>query len=407
MTFTMTREQAAAAEAVAIAERDGIQANLLDLDGSFGKRMLAGAELTGVSKQRWERTASDLATLWDIFTAYAAVVDKAAELLASSRRLDNPELAQITSMLNGPSVELTRAPAPLARRDLTDRGRAVLTLPAAVAEMKRTFASVTEVVTAAENVWNQTADGLTDVATAIGTASEQAAGLGDDELTSALAAAQAELGLLRGVLRCDPLALWQDGRVDTSRLDRLRTGVNAAAARVSDLARLRADAQQRISAVTAAVLAAAAAWQDAVAARGRAVAKIAASDLPPAPIRPPGLEERLAGLETLKASGRWDRLAAELDAVEKEIAADLRRSREAERAATGALGKRNELRGMLDAYQAKAARLGAAEDMELNDRYQQAQDLLWTAPCDLTAAEAAVMGYQQAIVALSRRRQPQ
>jgi hypothetical protein len=43
-----------------------------------------------------------------------------------------------------------------------------------------------------------------------------------------------------------------------------------AAARVSDLARLRADAQRRISA-----------WQDAVAARDRAVAKIAATDLPP------------------------------------------------------------------------------------------------------------------------------
>src|SRR5215472_9894785 len=143
MTVTMTREQAAAAVAAATAERDGIQANLLDLDGSFGKRMLEGAKLTGVSKQRWETTAADLAALWDIYTAYAAVVDKAAELLPGSRRLGDPELAHITSMLNGPSVELTRTPAPLARRDLTDRGRAMLTLPAAVAEMKRAFASVT------------------------------------------------------------------------------------------------------------------------------------------------------------------------------------------------------------------------------------------------------------------------
>jgi hypothetical protein len=93
MTFTMTREQATAAVAVATAERDGIQANLLDLDGSFGKRMLAGAKLAGVSKQRWETAAADLATLWDIFTAYAAVVDKAAELLASPHRLGNAELA--------------------------------------------------------------------------------------------------------------------------------------------------------------------------------------------------------------------------------------------------------------------------------------------------------------------------
>lgn len=406
MTITMTREQAAAAVAAATAERDGIQANLLDLDGSFGKRMLAGAELTGVSKQRWESAGADLATLWDVFAAYAAVVDKAAELLAGPRRLGNPELARIASMLSGPSVELARAPAPLARRDLTDRGRAALTLPAAVAEMKRAFASVTDVVTAAENVWNETAGELADIGAAIDTASEQAAGLGADDPASSLAAAQAELGQLRGVLSCDPLALWQGGRVDTSRLDRLRIEVNAAAARVSDLHRLRVDAQRRILAVTSAAQAAAAAWQDAVAARDRVAAKIAAADLPPAPAPPPSLDARLAALETLRAGGRWDRLAAELDTAEKQAAAELQRSREAERAATGVLRRREELRGLLEAYQAKAARLDAAEDMELTERYQQAWDLLWAAPCDLSAASAAVAGYQQAILALTGRRQP-
>ena len=40
MTLAMAREQAAAAVAGAAAEHDDIQANLLDLDGSFGKRML-------------------------------------------------------------------------------------------------------------------------------------------------------------------------------------------------------------------------------------------------------------------------------------------------------------------------------------------------------------------------------
>jgi hypothetical protein len=407
MTIAMTREQAASAVAAATAERDGIQSNLLDLDGSFGKRMLEGAKLTGMSKQRWEAAAADLATLWDIFTAYAAVVDKAAGLLAGARRSGSPELAQITSLLNGPSVELSRAPAPLARRDLTDIGRSVLTLPTAVAQMKRAFASVTEVVAAAESVWNETADGLSEIGTVIEATTKQAAGLGDDGLTGTLTAAGAELGQLRDVLNCDPLALWQGGRVDTTRLDRLRTQVSAAAARAGDLARLRADAQQRILAVTATVASAAAAWQDAVAARDRAATKIAAADLPPLPARAAGLDARLAALDALKTAGRWDRLAAELDAIGSEAAAAVQRYREAERAATGTLGRRDELRGLLDAYQAKAAVLGAAEDVGLSARYQQARDLLWTAPCDLAAASAAVTDYQQAILALGGRRQPQ
>ena len=75
MATQMSREQAAAAVAAATAERDSIQANLLDLDGSFGKRMLAGATLTGESKLRWEAATTDLATLREIFSAYAAVLD--------------------------------------------------------------------------------------------------------------------------------------------------------------------------------------------------------------------------------------------------------------------------------------------------------------------------------------------
>ena len=405
MTMEMTREQAAAAVTAATAERDGIQANLLLLDGSFGQRLLAGAALTGESKRRWEAAAADLATLWEIFTAYAAVVDKAAELLAGARRPSGRELAQVTAMLSGASVELTR-PVPLARREVTETGRSDLTLTAAVREMKRAFASVADVVAAAESVWNETADGLSEVGANLAAAKEQAGDLGDDEVTSTLAAAEDELARLRDTLNSDPLALWHGGGVDTTRLERLRGQAAAVVARAADIARLRADAQRRIAAAAAAVAGATTAWQDAAAARDRAAAKIAAADLPPPAAEAAGLDIRLAALDKLKAAGRWARLAAELDTIEAEAAAATARDRDAERAAAALLARRDELRGLLDAYQAKAARLGAAEDTELAARYQQASDLLWTAPCDLAAAAAAVTHYQQAILALSERRQP-
>jgi hypothetical protein len=405
MTMEMTREQAAAAVAAATAERDGIQANLLDLDGSFGKRMLAGAALTGESKRRWEAAAADLAALWEIFTAYATVVDKAAELLAAARRPSDRELAQITTLLNGASVELTRT-VPLARREVTETGRTDLTLAAAVQEMKRLFASVADVVGAAESVWNETADGLSEIGDKLAAAKEQVGDLGGDEVTSTLAAAGDELGSLRDLLNSDPLALWHGGGVDTTRLGRLRKQADAVVARAGDIARLREDAQRRISAAAAAVAAATAARQDAVVARDRSAAKIAAADLPPPPAEAADLDIRLAALDKLKAAGRWARLAAELDTIEAEAAAATARSRDAEQAAAALLGRRDELRGLLDAYQAKAVRLGAAEDAELAARHQQARDLLWTAPCDLAAATAAVTHYQQGILALSERRQP-
>jgi hypothetical protein len=57
---------------------------------------------------------------------------------------------------------------------------------------------------------------------------------------------------------------------------------------------------------------------------------------------------------------------------------------------------------MLQAYKAKAARLGAAEDLGITELYEGARDLLWTAPCDLGAAATAVAAYQQAILAIGR-----
>jgi hypothetical protein len=144
-----------------------------------------------------------------------------------------------------------------------------------------------------------------------------------------------------------------------------------------------------------------------VAARDRAAARIAADELPPPPAEAVGLDVRLAALDKLKAAGRWGRLAEELDTIEAEAAAAGQRCRDTQQAAAALLDRRNELRGLLDAYQIKAARLGAAEDSELSRLYDQAHELLWTAPCDLAAAAAAVTRYQQATLALSGRRQPQ
>ena len=67
------------------------------------------------------------------------------------------------------------------------------------------------------------------------------------------------------------------------------------------------------------------------------------------------------------------------------------------------MARRDELRGLLGADKAKAARLGAAEDAALAERYDRARDLLWTAPCDLAAAEAAVADYQRAVLGMQPR----
>jgi hypothetical protein len=402
MAPALTRDQAAAAVRAAVAERDAIQANLLELDSSFGKQLLAGAELTGDSRRRWEATAATLATLWQVYSAYSAVVDQAAD--AGARHLGPRELATITTLLTGRSVQLASGPAPLAGRDLADSGREELTLATAVARMRGAFSSVTEVVSAAEHVWTEMAGRLDAIGAELARVSQDADTLGDEALTGNLAAAQGKLARLRDTLNSDPLALWQgNGKVDTSGADRLQERVTAAATRADELVRLRIDAHQRIAEVTAAAATARSAREDAVAAWQEAATKIVAAALPPPPADLADQSARLAGLGTLLAGGRWTRLGSELDLLDRELATVTASFREAERAAAAALARRDELRGLLGAYKAKAARLGAAEDASLAERYARARDLLWTAPCDLTAAGAAVAGYQQAVLGVQPR----
>jgi hypothetical protein len=405
---TLTRDQAGTAVKAVVAERDAIQANLLELDSSFGKQLLAGAELTGDTKRRWDATAATLATLWQVYSAYSAVVDQAAEVVA--RHLGPRELAAITALLTGRSVQLASGPAPLAGRDLADPGREELTLATAMARMRGAFAAVTEVVSAAEHVWTEVAGRLDAVGAELARATPQAATLGDEALAGSLAAAQGTLARQRDTLNSDPLALWLGGHgtgsspdVDTSGADRLQEQVAAAVARIDELVRLRDDSHQRIAGVTAAAVTARSAREDAVAAWRQASEKIAAGALPPEPADLADLSARLAGLGALLADGRWARLASELDLLDRELATATARFKEAERTVVAAIGKRDELRGLLGAYKAKAGRLGAVEDPGLTERYDRARDLLWTAPCDLTAAETAVAGYQQAVLGVQPR----
>jgi chromosome segregation ATPase len=409
MAAALTREQAQAAVAAAMAQRDTIQANLLDLDGRFGKRLLAGASLAGQTRKRWDAATAALTRVWEIFTAYAAVVDRAAETLAHAHR-SAPGLAEVTALLTGASVRLTPASSPAAQRDLTGTGDVALTLDAAVRDMKHAFAGAADVVTAAESVWNEVADQLQDVADQLSEAKRQTSGLTDDSLNGALGTAEADLARLRQILNSDPLALYSPvpgpgGQVDTAALGRLREQAAAVASRAAELGRLRADADTRITAAATAVSAAQAAWQDAMTAREQATVKIAAA-LPTVP-DVAGLADRLAALDGLKTAGRWTRLSLELDFIEKQTATATARCRGAEKDAVALLDQRDELRGRLDAYRARAARLGAIEDSDLEAEYERARELLWTAPCDLPAAADAVTGYQQAVLALSgRERRP-
>ncbi|MBV9795846.1 MAG: hypothetical protein JO016_18120 [Actinobacteria bacterium] len=412
-TTELTRTAATAAAEQACGERDRIRANLLELDQSLGKRILDGADrLTGQSAAQWETTRARHLRLWQTFLAYAAAVDRVTGLLARHRRPGGSELAELSALLTGPAVRLARPTGPLAQRDLTDPALVELTLAEAVAEMRAAYTEVAGVLTAAEAVWNAFAGPLDGAAQALAEARSRLAGADGSPVASQLAAAEAERAELLEALNTDPLAFWaagpgrtgtgQTGTGQTGRLRRLREQVTAVAGQAAEIAALRADADARVTAAAAAAGAATTAWRAAEQARAQAAAKIAASALPPLPA-PPALTDRLGALLKLRAVGQWAQLADGLAAVTQQAIAAQQDCEQAELSIRASLADREELRAMLVGYRAKAAALGAGEDIELAGHYRRARDLLWTAPCDLTAADQAVRDYQAAVLALPRR----
>ncbi|MGI8807306.1 MAG: hypothetical protein ACR2KK_05610 [Acidimicrobiales bacterium] len=202
-------------------------------------------------------------------------------------------------------------------------------------------------------------------------------------------------------------------------LDQAFTAVSRDPAQGTDLAALDravADARHRVDAleqqhrtVPAALTAATAQLTEIETLVERATAALALTRAKMAPsaglVQPPDLGA--TGDRSLR--GWLDRLQAQADAGELEAAAAGLTRRKAAATATpveahgaeaanGApLARRNELRGLLDAYRAKAAALGRDEDGRLARLHAAARGVLYTAPCQLDAAEARVREYVSAV----------
>ena len=136
---------------------------------------------------------------------------------------------------------------------------------------------------------------------------------------------------------------------------------------------------------------------DARAERETLLRKISVTTPPPLPERGDGLDDALAEIAELGASGAWldaRRALDELTARAESLIADARQARDAARAPIEA---RNQFRALLDAYQVKAKRLGRIEDPTLAELFDRAQAALYTAPTDLALAAQLVRSYQEAL----------
>ncbi|KAA9149618.1 hypothetical protein FPZ12_042950 [Amycolatopsis acidicola] len=372
------------------AESDRMADALLAMDTHPGQRLLSGP-LTGVTRRRWDEASATMTVLWEQFNRHRALLEQAREVRARKQKPGPAELGELTGLLTGTVVELGAEQVPIEQRSLT--GPAVVaervTLTELVGRMKTAYTQVTEVLGAAEKAWDATIARIDPLDTSLRSAQQLAESLGVTE--PELPRAAEELADFRRTALTDPLA------AGVRPPEQLAKRIEDIRAELEKLARVKESYEERRQRLEDGVAELVALRGEARTVHDTVLEKIAAPGLGPLPDPVRGLSARLGALPGMWREGRWKALSGTLEELDRDVAAALAGLRAQLAQRTGLLDRRLELRGRLDAYRAKAGRLGFAEDLTLAELHRRAHEVLYTIPCDLRAATVAVNEYQKAL----------
>ncbi len=369
---------------------DRTTANLVALDADVSRQLLeSSSSLRGATAVSWADASGRHADLWRGQFALENALTQIAEVRGARKSPPQAVLAGLDELLGAACLQLPRSPEG-ARPRLTEGPMPTmnLTIADALDAMSKDYDVVAQVVAAVAEVWGEPSERLRQLAETVGMLGGRLAqhGVRQSNEFQSIARAIAET---EEVARNDPLAL------DVAAVPGLQARVTRLEDSVDGVLRGR---EQRL--------------EDLAAAEGGVSAGLAAVDSCRTQLKRCA-EKVLVSDDTWSA---LERLAQEFVNLQREV--ELARQPGADgacnalvvrgesllvdvtRLATAAqagIEKRDELRGVLTAYQAKAQAIGLAESLELGELYAAARDVLYSAPCDLEVAEQRLAQFQRAI----------
>ncbi len=399
-----TREQVDAELARLGEDAARVSEALMELADHSGYKLLDSAPLAGITAQRWQRTAGRITALWDNYTAFQDVLNRAAEIRGRRAKPRPEDLAAIADLLRGRSITLSTKAVALSERTLL--GPSTVTETATLADtlgrMNKDFQLAADFVTAADAAWNRLFQQADPLQERLKQVIAQVREVGDRALGASVAGIGEQYTALRREVFADPIGLSAPACGFADRVARLSADLESVAATVTGAADLRADFERRADQLARLIDRIADVEQGRRGAEAEAREKILVGALPPCTNQAPALRARLEALAGLRDRGLWRRLAEEAAALENALDEALGAATRTYRAVSGLLERREELRGRLAAYRVRAARSGAAQDPRLEALFDAARDLLWTRPCDLAASTRALSAYQKAVLALGQ-----
>lgn len=372
------------------ADFERLSANLLDLDSDPAGKLLAAGGLRGTSEAPAKAATEALARMWTLLPLVRAQLDIVEEERARGRKADE---ARIERTLHAPLILLDTALVPASSRRATAAPTTTveLTVSDAMNMLVTDYATAADVIGRIGAAWR---DGVPLIDTTRMRLDALTTDIGPFPEAEATAAA---LDVASAAAATDPLLLGET-------LAPLRDALERAEAAHRTLVERRDGLRRDLDAAAAQLAAIDQTVRDGTVALDDARRKVRGAQGLLAPLdaiavldtAPRGLTP---WLERLRTTAEQDWRAAVNGLVAWRAVAD-----GTQRTATAILeanrapvSRRNELRGLLGGLAAKAAAAGRAEDAELSRLHREARDLLFVAPCDLDAAQAAVDAFARAV----------
>jgi hypothetical protein len=330
--------------------------------------------------------------LWHWHGSLDAHLDRAGKLRGTRTHLRPDQLAGLEELLDRDSVAVESEEVPLAQRNLLGASSRIerFTPDELLARMSTAFDEVKMVVAAFSDAWDLEPRVRAASALLVET-SELAARLGDVEPTG-LEEDRRRLADLRDELQNDPLA------VSLQDVERIEASLRSIRTDVDELAEFRSTIDEYLRRGVEVLGALMRAQQECETAHREVSVKIAAAAVPEPLALRPDVRAQLEHVTELAEAGEWSEAHRALDEWSARAAALLDEATRIGIENRAPIEERNRLRGLLDAYRAKALKRGLIEDRDLYCMFARAQDALYTAPTNLEDAAKLMRLCQQRLL---------
>jgi hypothetical protein len=381
--------------------RDALEAtsaNLMAFEGDSARELVHSAPLQGTTAKRIADAERVLGELWEDFGLFRRHVDRVTELRGAGR-LPGNRIDELDRLLTAPAIELPPDDVPLATRGLLDPATTENSISAddLLANMVKAFDTAKRDILSIDEIWKTMLPALDNVTEHLARLDHLAADVGGAP-RNALAELRSKTSAMRAKVIEDPLGLAPNALTDLQA--QVRTLVDDLEAQRSQRDSLTFDLDQAAKLLADVE----AAMQQGADAMAEVSAKVKAPRGLLAPLdascldgERQGLKPWLARLRALGESGDWRAARRGLTEWDRVARGTLASAQQVVTVNERPLRRRDELRGRLDVFHAKAAGTGRGEDTAIAPLYTRARALLWSAPVDLDEAERIVTQYGEAI----------